>query len=289
VARTQVFVSYSHQDDDWLRRFQQHVAVLVRQGAIDVWSDDRINAGAEWEAAIDKALTSSNVAVLLVSPAFMASAYIWDHEMPVIMKHCSEGMDVLPLLVRPCAWRLAPELAKLQARPTDDRALSSGSSSDIDLNLAAFTYELAAKVNVSKQKASGVTSAVSHPRRADDPIGVWAGYYSRVRPLRLDIVELARDQFWGRLEYANEGTITTVEGTLHKQLRINDPVWAHVGGVSSDAVSFGVVFREKGYDVRGGAAITFDGEYRAIVLGREMIGGWFSGQEMVGPLTLRRV
>lgn len=289
MARTKIFVSYSHDDDEWLKRFQQHVAILVRRGAIDVWSDHRINAGAEWETAIGAALTSSNVAVLLVSPAFLASSYIWDHEMPLIMKHCSLGMDVLPLLVRPCAWRLAPELARLQARPTDDRALSSGSNSDIDLNLAAFTYELAAKVDVSKQDAAGTSSAVSHSRRADDPVGVWAGYYNRVRPLRLNVVEHARDQFWGKLEYPNEGTVTTVEGTLHKRLRVNDPVWAHVGGTASDAFHFGVVFKEKRYEVRGGAAITFEGEYRAIVIGREMIGGWYSGQQMIGPITLRRV
>lgn len=289
MTRTKVFVSYSHEDDDWLKRFQQHVAILVRQGAIDVWSDNRIDVGADWETAIDEALTSSNVAVLLVSPAFLASHYVWDHEMPLIMKHCKVGMDVLPLLVRPCAWRLAPELARLQARPTDDRALSSGSASDVDLNLAAFTYELAAKVDVSIRAAAGDRTLPTHSRGPHDPIGVWAGYYNRVRPLLLSVVEYAREQFWGRLEYPNEGTVTTVEGTLHRQLRANDPVWARVGGAGGDAVHFGVVFREVRYEVRGGAVINFDGEYRALVIGREMIGGWFSGQQAVGSITLRRV
>jgi hypothetical protein len=288
LARTKVFVSYSHDDDDWLKRFQQHVAILVRRGDIDVWSDNRIDAGADWESAINEALTSANVAVLLISPAFLASSYIWEHEMPLIMKHCLVGMDVLPLLVRPCAWRLAPDLARLQARPTDDRALSSGSSSEIDLNLAAFTYELAAKVDVARA-AAGDKSLVAQTRRANDPVGTWAGYYNRVRPLRLRVVEHSGEQFRGRLEYPNEGTVTTVEGTLHKRLPVNDPIWAQVGGMKSDSFRFGAIFRETSYEIRGGAAISFDGEYRAIVIGREMIGGWYSGRQMIGPITLRRV
>jgi hypothetical protein len=224
----------------------------------------------------------------LISPAFLASEFIWNHEIKPIFAHNKQGMDVLPLLVRPCAWRLAPDLARLQARPTDDRALSTGSDSEIDSNLAAFTYELAAKTGSAKAAADD-KSLLAQPRRADDPIGVWAGYYNRVRPIRLTIVEHARGQFWGRLEYPNEGTVTTVEGKFHKRLPMNDPVWAQVGGMESDAFHFAVSFSDRGYEVRGGPAIAFDGEYRAVVVGREMIGGWFSSRQAIGSISLRRV
>src|SRR5690348_15767980 len=102
--RTQVFVSYSHDDRDWLNRLVQHVAVLERRGLIDVWSDGRIAAGADWEAAIEAALSSAKVAVLLVSPAFLASEFIWKREMPRVFAHLKDGMDALPLIARPCAW-----------------------------------------------------------------------------------------------------------------------------------------------------------------------------------------
>lgn len=78
MSRTKVFVSYSHNDRDWLRHFLLHIAVLQRRGLVDAWSDTRIAAGADWEKAIDEALLAAKVAVLLVSPAFLASEYIWN-------------------------------------------------------------------------------------------------------------------------------------------------------------------------------------------------------------------
>jgi len=68
-------VSYSHDDREWLNRFSQHIAVLERRELVDVWSDARIAAGEDWEQAIDAALSSAKVAVLLVSPAFLASTF----------------------------------------------------------------------------------------------------------------------------------------------------------------------------------------------------------------------
>src|SRR5687768_13132586 len=103
--RTKVFVSYSHGDRDWMDRLKLHLAVLERRGLLDVWSDMRIEVGAAWEDEIESALTQARVAVLLVSPAYLASAYVWDHEMPRIMAHQKAGMRVVPIVARPCAWR----------------------------------------------------------------------------------------------------------------------------------------------------------------------------------------
>lgn len=149
MPRTKIFVSYSRDDGEWLGRLALHIAVLERSGLIDVWSDARIEAGADWEQAIELALSSAKIAVLLVSPAFLASQFIWQHEIPRIVAHAKQGMDVLPLIVSPSAWRLEKELARLQARPTDGRALSLRSESQIDEELASFTYELAARVGIS--------------------------------------------------------------------------------------------------------------------------------------------
>ena len=75
MARTRVFVSYGHQDADWLKRFQQHIALLERLDLVDLWADTRVSSGAEWEREIEVALTNAKVAVLLISPAFLASKF----------------------------------------------------------------------------------------------------------------------------------------------------------------------------------------------------------------------
>ena len=70
---------------------------LQRDELIDVWSDDRLSVGADWRAEIESALTRAKIAVLVVSPNFLASRFIWNDEMPLILAHARAGMDVLPL------------------------------------------------------------------------------------------------------------------------------------------------------------------------------------------------
>ena len=158
MERTKIFVSYSQEDRDWLNRVSQHMAVLERRGLIEVWSGTRIAEGANWENEIESALSATKVAVLLVSPAFLASKFVWTKEMPRIVAHAAKGIDILPLIVRPCAWRLEDDLAQLQARPAAGRALSLGSQSQVDSDLSAVVYELAARIGQSP-------AAGSHPGR----------------------------------------------------------------------------------------------------------------------------
>lgn len=291
MPRTRVFVSYSHEDRDWLNRFLKHVAVLERRGLVEVWSDAGIEAGAEWEKEIDTALTAAKVAVLLVSPGFLASEYIWKHEMPLIIAHSEQGMDILPLIVRPCAWRLEEALARLQARPSDGRPLSLGSESQVDLDLSAFAYELAALVGRSPA-AIGLSDVEATRMQPGDKVvtlvGNWIGYYNRERPVQLLIREVSGNRFGGKLQYPEEGTITTVEGAVHERWSPTDPGWAQLGGGSQEGQVVAVAFRETGYETKGSSSISFDGEYRALVRGDELTGAWFSGTRLVGSLALQR-
>src|SRR5215813_2537953 len=290
MARTKVFVSYSHKDAEWRSRLEEHIAVLERRGLVELWSDDRIGVGAEWKREIDKALSDAKVAVLLVSSAFLKSDFIWSEEMPRIEAHAAQGMDVLPLIVRPCPWRLEEFLARLQARPTGGRPLSEGSASQIDADLSAFAYELAAKV--------GRSPAVAPPpepppkkgtnKKGTDLIGTWTGVYNPTVAMKLIILEMEANAFRGSMEYPGDRTITRVEGTIHEHWSRDDEIWAQISDATSAPHPFAVIFKETDYERKGSGSVSFDGEYRGFVSGGTMAGAWFSGKRLVGLFRLDR-
>ena len=84
-ARDLIFVSYSHLDRDWLDRLLIFFKPYTRQN-LKVWADPYIKVGNKWRRDISTALSQTSVAVLLVTPDFLASDFIYDEEMPPIMR-----------------------------------------------------------------------------------------------------------------------------------------------------------------------------------------------------------
>ncbi len=94
MSRQEIFISYSHRDRAWLERLLEHLGALERWQLVHAWTDGRIAAGASWEEGIDRALGEAQAAVLLVSPAFLASHYIWGVEMKRIDAHRDKSLQV---------------------------------------------------------------------------------------------------------------------------------------------------------------------------------------------------
>src|SRR5215510_8137880 len=78
-----LFVSYSHHDEKYLEELRKYLETDRR---LDVWSDERIEAGEEWRKEIRTALAQADAAILLVSQDFLNSEFIRNHELPTLLE-----------------------------------------------------------------------------------------------------------------------------------------------------------------------------------------------------------
>ena len=123
VPRKRVFISYSHKDKYWLDRLLVHLRPLERQGRIEPWSDIQIRAGDEWTVEIKKAIEAADAAVLLVSADFMASDFIQNDELALLLEAAKEkGVKIIPLLVSSSSYEDS-SLARFQAINPPSEAL----------------------------------------------------------------------------------------------------------------------------------------------------------------------
>ena len=125
-----LFYSYAHRDTRFKVELDKHLSVLKRQGILSEWHDRMIPPGSEWAEQIDSQLRAAQVILLLISADFLASEYCMGIEVREALRmHASGATRVIPVIVRPCDWQ-ADEFARLQALPTDGRAISSWKNRD---------------------------------------------------------------------------------------------------------------------------------------------------------------
>jgi hypothetical protein len=145
-ARPTVFVSYSHEDRREKDALLSHLGVLVADDVInlDVWTDDRIPAGADWEAAIGRAINSAQIAILLISANFLSSEFIIRRELPKLLRYRdTQGLTIIPVIARACAWKRVRWLRQMQVRPRNGRPIWRNGGDRADTELAAITDEVA--------------------------------------------------------------------------------------------------------------------------------------------------
>jgi hypothetical protein len=111
------FISYAHDDHAAFDEIRTHLRAIERAFNFQFWADRRIKPGNYWSTVIADAIEAAQVHILLFSPAFIGSDYIFDHELPAINAKCAKGDLVLPVVIDRCAWSWL--VGVLQATPTD--------------------------------------------------------------------------------------------------------------------------------------------------------------------------
>jgi tetratricopeptide (TPR) repeat protein len=155
TARPSVFISYSRKDGKWLDALTTMLAPVVRAGIASVWWDKKIKPSQIWRHEIDAAMASTRVAVLLVSPHFLASDFIQNEELPYLLATATRqrGVKLLWVLVSPCLYEYSP-LQDIQAAHDISKSLSELKGS----------HRQAAIANISRAVVEALSA---HPHAAD--------------------------------------------------------------------------------------------------------------------------
>lgn len=100
--KPRVFVSYSHTDGAVAACLVEHLRGF---DDIEVWFDRDIETGACWRDAIERAIDTSPVAVLLLSAGFLASPFIRSTELQWLRdRHEAGEVHIYPVVVGACVW-----------------------------------------------------------------------------------------------------------------------------------------------------------------------------------------
>jgi tetratricopeptide (TPR) repeat protein len=190
----EVFYSYAHEDEKLRDELEKHLANLRRQGVITAWYDRDISAGSEWDEEIKKRLDDASVILLLISPDFMHSEYCHNVEVKRAMeRHDAGEACVIPVFLRPANWKGAL-FGKLQALPTDARAVTSWSNQDEAFVIVSEGIQRAVETLNAKRQATEATTAETRQTFAHIPRPPVVGFVTRRDEQGRDIVERLKEE-----------------------------------------------------------------------------------------------
>jgi TIR domain-containing protein len=148
-----VFVSYSSRDatkgaaksgnDKLVGEVFAQLNTLENDDVAEVWRDTRrIRAGDTWLPEIEKALERADLAIILLSAAFLNSDFIKKYEIPALRKRKDQdGLRIIPIKLEAGAW---PDWIPAQEmRPHGERSLDQiRSASARNVELAELVMEI---------------------------------------------------------------------------------------------------------------------------------------------------
>ncbi len=104
--KIRVFVSYAHQDRKYLANdsLPGYLKGLEQEG-FEFWHDQNILAGELWSEEIQKQMASADIALVLVSQAFLHSQYCQEREAAsFITERKKRGLIIVPIILSACSW-----------------------------------------------------------------------------------------------------------------------------------------------------------------------------------------
>lgn len=95
-ARGEAYAHAAKTETGWVERIRLHLQGLVQSSDFEVWDHTKIGAGNRWREEIERAISHTRVAVLVLTAEFMASDFIRKAELPPLLEAVEgEGATIL--------------------------------------------------------------------------------------------------------------------------------------------------------------------------------------------------
>jgi hypothetical protein len=166
-----IFISYSHKDKARLDELLPRFRALENAGfQIAEWHDRRLETGTKWRDEISSAISEANVAVMLISPAFLASKFIIGNEVPPLLRKAAKGRcRIMPLLVRPTNTGWAKWLDELQIHMPEGKSVIDVTGAKRDRLLNDFAEGVRKHVAKVRRDQQAKRKAANRSKTATKP------------------------------------------------------------------------------------------------------------------------
>ncbi len=203
-----IFVSYSHTDERWRKRFGMMSKPLSRVIPMEFWSDRQLKAG-EWDKQIKAAMAKAEAVVFLVSPAFLASDYIINTEVPYFLKAYKERkLMIFWAYLEPCDLSHQPgkRITNFQAMTLDGTLIAMSSMTDWQWQKA-----MVKGCEMIDDFVKPLERPVIHPSAKKMPClpRIAKDFLLLEKPARRDVEGLVYAGKWWRQSVVRRGSCTT--------------------------------------------------------------------------------
>lgn len=121
-----LFLSYSHEDEKFIREFLKHISPF--KDKIEIWYDRKLHAGSNFEEVINNNLENSDIVCLFISSNYLSSESCQKEMSKAIEIKDKKFIKIIPIILSPCMWKEVGNLSKLLALPTDAKPISEFSN-----------------------------------------------------------------------------------------------------------------------------------------------------------------
>ena len=150
-SSTNTFIVYARDDKAVKERLLKHLYVFRKAPYnMEIWHDEFIEAGEEWERRIRERLEKTDIFIMLISVDFLNSQFINDVEFKAAVARHQEGKSIiLPVIIKPCLWdedfhigEVKFNFRQLQVLPKEGKPLSDWQSEDHGLHNIAESIRI---------------------------------------------------------------------------------------------------------------------------------------------------